>query len=91
MTDDDRISRQIIKKHGAVLDLEKNPGIILDIIRTFGPHVTLDDGGLPGGVPPSPPPGPTSFQHQVTNDALMREILRLSRAVDQLTQHVKQR
>lgn len=72
----------IIKRHGPVIDLRKNPEVMIDILRRFRLH---DDGGLPGGVPPSPPPGPSSFQDRVTNEDIMKTLLQLSRQVKALS------
>jgi hypothetical protein len=82
MASDEEIVARIIKKYGAKLDLKKNPEAIIDIIRTFEP----DDGGLPpGGVPE--PPGPAAA-HGVTNEELLKEVLKLSRAVAQIAKQV---
>jgi hypothetical protein len=78
MKNEKLIVEKLIKKYGAVIDLNKNPEIIIDILRKFAFE---DDGGLPGGVPPAPPPGPTSFQESVTNEDLLKAILNLSRQV----------
>lgn len=83
MATDAAIIRKIIKRHGAVINLEENPEIIIDIIRQFSPE--LDDGGLPGGVPPSPPPGPTSFQGgQPGINELMKEVLKIQRELGKI-------
>ena len=87
MADSNKIIKQIIKRHGDVINLKQSPQTIIDIIRTFGP-ILEDDGGLPGGVPPPPPPGPSSFQISVTLDEVMREILKLSRSVTQIRQQL---
>jgi hypothetical protein len=85
MERDDALVRKIIRRYGKVIDLEKEPSVIIDIIRRFA----IDDGGAPpGGTPPSPPPGPTSFQDDPTNRDLMREVLKLSRAVGTLNKRV---
>ena len=77
--DEKKIVRQIIQKHGAVIDLNAKPEAMIEILRRF--RFEEDDGGAPGGAPPSPPPGPTSFQDRVTNEDLMRVVLQLSRQV----------
>jgi hypothetical protein len=84
---DDKVVRQIIKRHGEVINLRENPAVIIEIIRQFG-RVFDEDGGLPGGVPPSPPPGPTSIQGSISNEELMREILKLQRAVSRITKQI---
>jgi hypothetical protein len=84
MEKDDVVVKKIIRRYGKVIDLEKDPGTIIDIIRRFA----YDDGGLPGGVPPSPPPGPTSFQDEPTNRELMKEVLKLSRAVSAINKRL---
>jgi hypothetical protein len=83
----DVVSR-IIKRYGPVIDLRKNPGVMIDILRRFAAE---DDGGLPGGVPPSPPPGPTSFQDRVTNEDLMKAILQVARQVKAMSKPVQRR
>lgn len=87
MAQDEKIVRQIIKRHGEVINLRENPAVIIEIIRKFG-RVAEDDGGLPGGVPPSPPPGPSSFQAGISNENLMKEILKLQKAVSQITKQL---
>jgi hypothetical protein len=79
MEKSEALVKKIIRRHGKMIDLEKQPGVIIDIIRKFGRELD-DDGGLPpGGTPP--PPGPTSFQDEPTNRELMKEVLKISRAV----------
>lgn len=81
--------QRIIKKHGPVIDLRKNPDILIDILRgldidggTPEPPPPDDGGGLPGGVPePPPPPGPDETGRRITNEDLMRAVLQLSRDV----------
>jgi hypothetical protein len=71
---------KIIKRYGPVIDLRSNPQTIIDILRT----ISVDDppdGGTPcGGVPNPPPPPPGSrFEGEVTNEDLMKAVLKLSR------------
>jgi hypothetical protein len=87
-----KIVEQIIGRYGEVIDLRQNPGVIIDIIRSFGPSVADDDGGAPpGGAPPAPsppgpePPGPADFHDRVTNTDIMKELLKVSRAVEALS------
>jgi hypothetical protein len=88
------VVNRIIKKHGAVIDLRKNPNIIVDLMRELAADIA---GGNPcGGVPPTPgPPGPSKAGHPVTNDDLMRTLLRSSRDINairtSLTALTKQR
>ncbi|WP_404334008.1 hypothetical protein AB2M62_12000 [Sphingomonas sp. MMS12-HWE2-04] len=53
-----RVLAEIKRQHGSVIDLNKSPHVILDIIRDFHPVVIRgdDDGG--GGAPGSPPSPP---------------------------------
>lgn len=51
-----RILAEIKRRHGSVIDLDKSPHVIAEIIRNFHPvldHVADEDGG--GGAPGSPP------------------------------------
>ena len=82
--DVEKVVGQIIARHGEVIDLRRDPRVIIDIIRTFAP-IVADDGGLPGGVPPSPPPGPSGFGDPVTNTDIMKELLKVSRGVETLS------
>lgn len=87
MTHDEKVVQQIIKRHGEMINLRENPAVMLEILRKFG-RVAETDGGLPGGAPPSPPPGPTSFQATISNEDLMKEILKLQRSISQITKQV---
>lgn len=84
MPNEKAIVGQIIKRYGAVIDLRKNPEVIIDIIRRFA-----DDGGLPPGGTPPTPPGPTSAQDKVTNADIMKEVLKLSRAVSKISSQLR--
>jgi hypothetical protein len=88
MASEKDIVNKIIKKYGPVIDVHKNPDVMIDILRRFAAE---DDGGLPGGTPPSPPPGPTSFQDRVTNEDLMEAILQLARKVKAMSKPVQKR
>jgi hypothetical protein len=86
MTSDEVIIEQIVKRHGEVINVRKSPDVIIDIIRTFR-SVLDENGGLPGGVPPSPPPpppGPSSMGGEPTVSDVMKEVLKLSRAVEDI-------
>jgi hypothetical protein len=88
MTTEAALVKKIVRRHGTVIDLEKQPEVIIEIIRRFGPELD-DDGGLPGGVPPSPPPGPTSFQAgDPTIREVMKEVLKISRQVTKITKQL---
>lgn len=73
---------RIIKLYGPVLDLRKNPDVIIDILRRFD---EVPDGGTPcGGVPMPPPPPSSRVGDRITNDDLLKAILKLSRDVSAL-------
>jgi hypothetical protein len=80
---------KIIKRYGPVIDLRANPQTIIDIIRS----VVADeppDGGTPcGGVPNPPPPPGSRFEGVVTNEDLMKAVLKLSRDVSTLRASAK--
>ena len=79
---EEALVKAIIKRHGEVINLKDDPSVMIEILRRFS--LTLDDGGAPGGAPPAPPPGPTSHQGEVSNEELMKEVLKLSRSIAQL-------
>lgn len=92
--------RLVMRKHGDVLDIKKHPEVFIDILRSFRAVSDggLPPGGVPPGPAPEPPPspepppgepggpspGPSRIGIAVTNDDLMRVILRLARDVDVL-------
>lgn len=88
---DSALVKRIIKLYGPVLDLRTNPGVIIDILRRFDEP---PDGGTPcGGVPtppapeppaPSPSPSPSRVGDLITNEDLMRAVLKLTREVSAL-------
>ena len=84
------IVRQIIRRHGEVINLKEHPEVIIDILRRFG-SVFGDDGGLPPGGVPEPPPGPSSFQDLVTNQDLMKQLLKVSRDIAKLRKELAAR
>lgn len=45
---DTKIVEQIVKKYGRVLDLQKSPSALIEILRTFS-HVFDDPPGVGGG------------------------------------------
>jgi hypothetical protein len=83
MDRDNELVDRIIARFGPVIDLVREPHVIIDILRTYNPFASepgVPDGGLPpGGTPP--PPGPTSLQGHVLPEELMREVLALKREV----------
>jgi hypothetical protein len=94
--------QRIIKKYGPVIDLKKNPDILIDIIRSLDidggtpeppPPPPDDGGGLPGGVPNPPPapdpPGPSEIGRLVTNEEVLRAVLQLSRDVASIQKSLK--
>ena len=78
------VIKRIIKLYGPVIDLRANPEVMIDILRQFD---DVPDGGTPcGGVPPPPPPPPPSaMAGRVTNEDLLKAVLKLTREVSLLT------
>lgn len=78
MPDDMTLVQQIKNRYGPVIDLNANPRVMVDVIRlirtVYGAEPGTPDGG--GG-----PTGPTSRQGMVSNEDILREVLKLSRAV----------
>lgn len=72
---------KIVKTHGNVLDLQAHPEVLIEILRSFGPLFEDTDGGLPGGVGPIPPPTCIIETPGITQEEVMKAILRLSRDI----------
>jgi len=53
MTKDEKVVKEIIDRYGEKLDLKKNPYIIVEIIRQFGPRLGVVRASCqpPGGPP----------------------------------------
>jgi hypothetical protein len=90
---DDKIVKQIIKRHGRVIDLEESPETIIDILRTFSVDETVaeipDAGSPPGGAPPAPPPGPSHFEGvDPTVSDVMKELKKVQKQVTELRKQI---
>lgn len=97
---DDELVKRVIAKYGPILDLEKRPQDLVDILRSIGLAADMDGGSAPGGVPepppvpeppvPEPPPGPSSFQAgAIRLDDLMTQVLELTRQVAKNSKDLK--
>lgn len=85
MNSDDDIIEKIRGKYGDVIDLRASPGVIIDILRQFGPDAIGDGGAPPGGAPT----GPTSAQGaEPTIRDVMKELTKVSREVAKLRKQI---
>lgn len=87
---DDVLVKSVIAKYGPTLDLVNRPHELIDVIRNS--RFDDPDGGTNpcAGAPTPPPPGPTSMQlEDVQLGDVMREVLRLSKAVDKNAAQLK--
>ncbi len=85
--------KKISSQYGQVIDLRKTPGVLVEILREYGPSIghVLDGEGGAGGAPPTPPSsiaiaGPGSGS--VLLEDLMRVILDLRQEVAKLSAKV---
>jgi hypothetical protein len=69
MDRDSALVKQISKRYGPVIDLEANPGVMIEIIRLIRSMYVAEPGT----------PGPGTIGGSVTNADLMKAILKLSR------------
>lgn len=81
---DDKIIKDIIKRYGGTLDLTRQPYLIVEIIRQYGPKI---DGGFaaqcqPPGGPPKLPELEDLLREFKTRTA---EIARLSASIEKAT------
>ncbi len=78
----EKIIKKIIKKHGPIINIEKDPQLLIDILVKFRPQFYGPDGGLPpGGVPN--PPGPSSYG-DIHNIHIMQEIVKLNKKLSSI-------
>jgi hypothetical protein len=92
------VIQRISQQYGRVIDLDRTPGVMIEILREYGPSIShvLDGEGGAGGAPPSPPPptppssiaiaGPGSGS--VLMEDLMRIILDLRQEIAKLSERV---
>jgi hypothetical protein len=83
---------RIIGQYGSVIDLNKEPGVLIEILREFGPNIgeVLDDNGTGGGGggPPSSIAIAGPGSGTVTTADLFRLILELRQEVIKLSERI---
>jgi hypothetical protein len=80
---------KVIKKYGSKIDLEANPDVLIEILRSFGRLFDDGDGGAkPGGVGPNPC---LVEDGRVTEQEIMKAILHLSREVASIKSLIRSR
>ena len=85
---------KVTKKYGSTINLNTHPEVLFEILRAFGRLFDDPDGGLPGGVGPVPPPPPPPCIVEgglVTQEDIMKAILRLTRDVAALKSSIESR
>lgn len=95
------VIQRISQQYGRVIDLDRTPGVMIEILREYGPNIghVLDPEGGAGGAPPSPPspPPPTPPSSiaiagpgsgSVLMEDLMRIILDLRQEIAKLSERV---
>lgn len=89
---DDEIIKDVISRFGQVIDLGKTPHLIIEILRTHGQgFADVPDGGVSVagvGTPPGPSGAINSVGNVVDNVQIMKEILKLSKQVSQLSERI---
>lgn len=89
--------KKISSQYGQVIDLKKTPGVLVEILREYGPSIghVLDGEGGAGGAPSAPPPTPPSSiaiagpgSGSVMLEDLMRIILDLRQEVAKISAKV---
>jgi hypothetical protein len=81
--------RQITEQYGRVIDLERAPGVMVEILREFGPNIFQvlgEEPGHPEAEPGIAIAGPSS--PSVTLEDVMRIVLELRQEVMKLSQRV---
>lgn len=80
---------RIIKKHGPVIDLRKNPNVLIDVMRELASDIAA--GNPCGGTPPSPtgPSRSDKASRPVSNEDIMRATLRSARDIASIRSSVE--
>jgi hypothetical protein len=84
------VVNEIEKRYGSVIDLKKQPMVMIEIIRQFG-HA-LDNGT--GGGPPAPPPSSIAIAgpgEQVDLNDIMKVVINIQREVRQILTRLEHR
>ena len=82
---------QIGERFGRVIDLDKSPFVIIEILREFGGVVRSEGGGGGGGVSPGVSTiagSPPSAEDQVELADVMKAVLRLQRDLKDVKAHL---
>ncbi len=84
---------RIIGQYGGIINLKKEPGVLIEILRQFGPHIgdVLGEDGTGGGGPGAPPSsiaiaGPGSGT--VTREDIFKLILELRQEITKLSERI---
>src|SRR5436853_4263 len=78
MKSDKVLIEEISKRYGAVIDLDSNPEVMIEIIRLIRSMYAAEPGTPDGGGGPT---GPTSRQSGATNNDILKAVLRVARDV----------
>ena len=85
---DTNVVTEIKERHGHVIDLDKSPTVIIEIIRNY--RYRLDEVATPdgsaGGPPGPPPPAPPD---EVGSATVLNLILELRREIQALSARIK--
>ena len=98
-----RIVKEIAKKYGKVIDLERSPFVLVEIIREFRHQFDDDNGGGGGGGvspssiagsgppdPPAPPPSPDPPESGDIEGVVTRLFLTLQKDIKALNRKIDQ-
>lgn len=90
---DDEVIKDVIARFGPVLDLRKTPHLVIEILRTHGGEFAeIPDAGVSVagvGTPPGPSGAINVLGNVVDNVQLMKEVLKLSKQVQLLTERIE--
>ena len=93
VSNDEALIKDIRARYGDRIDLREKPFVLLEILRNFGGGtVNIPDGGVSVagvGTPPGPKGSMGSLGNVVDNVQLMKEVLKISKQVQLLTERVE--
>lgn len=81
------VVKKIINRYGPVIDLQRDPDMLIDMFRRYSFEVVMDDNPCGGTPQPPPSPGPSGGK-LIEMEDILRAVLQISRKLDRLQKRI---